>query len=137
LPEVFTISRSLIEADLDLAATIVAYSVAAGEWARTHEDEAIRFVAAEQSVAEATVLQAYGTKVAQQLDIDLSDLRVNALKNRKEFLLSHGFIDTDVDIDNWIDRRPLERAHELLANGSLALPSALLRTPFEQTAAVA
>jgi ABC-type nitrate/sulfonate/bicarbonate transport system substrate-binding protein len=122
LPEAFTISRSLIEDDLDIAAQIVAHSIAAADWARGHVDETIRFVAAEQGVSEDTVRQGYGAVLAEQLDIDLSELRVNALKARKDFLLSHGFIRTDFDVDDWIDARPLNRARELLASGAIPLP---------------
>ncbi|MGE4303671.1 MAG: ABC transporter substrate-binding protein [Novosphingobium sp.] len=46
---------------------------------------------------------------------DLSDQRVEWLKEQSRLLWLHGFLEHDVDIDAWIDRRPLEAALALRA----------------------
>jgi len=116
LPEAFTVSASLIEQEFEAVATILAHSLAAAEWAAGHHREAVRIVASEQRVAEETVEVAYGDQLTGRLDIDLSPFRRTALARRKDFLLRHGFINTDFDLDGWIDPRPLERAQEIVAS---------------------
>lgn len=120
LPDVFTVSRGLIDAHFETVATILAYTVLAGEWAAAHNSAAVRLFAAEQGVAEDTFRTAYGPTVTEQLDIDLSPFRRAALAQRGKFLQEHGFIETDVDIDAWIDPRPLNRARELVAEWTKA-----------------
>ncbi|MBN9016088.1 MAG: ABC transporter substrate-binding protein [Rhizobiales bacterium] len=115
LPEAFTVSASLIEEDFEAVATILAASILAADWARDHHREAVRIVASEQRVAEEAVEVAYGPTLTDHLDIDLSPFRVEALGRRKDFLLRHGFIRADFDLDGWIDPRPLARAGEIVA----------------------
>ena len=115
LPEAFTVSAGLIEREFEAVATVLAHSIAAAEWASSHHREAVRIVAAEQGVAEETVEVAYGADLTGHLDIDLSPFRRAALADRKQFLLRHGFIKTDFDVDAWIDPRPLQRAGEIVA----------------------
>ena len=115
LPEAFTVSAGLIEREFEAVATILAHSIVAAEWAVTHEREAIRIVAAEQHVAEETVAVAYGDELTGHLDIDLSPFRRAALARRKDFLLRHGFIRDDFELEQWLDPRPLARAHEIVA----------------------
>ena len=40
--------------------------------------------------------------------------KVALFRQQKDFQLQHGFLDRDVDIDAWIDRRPLEEAQRRL-----------------------
>ncbi|MFM2277945.1 MAG: hypothetical protein RLZZ444_176 [Pseudomonadota bacterium] len=115
LPEVFTVSADLIENHFEAVATILAYSIVAADWAKTHTQDAVRIIASEQRVAEEIVNVAYDAALIDQLDIDLSDFRREALAKRKQFLLANGFIATDFDLDSWIDPRPLQRAQEIVA----------------------
>lgn len=115
LPEVFTVSASLIAEDFEAVAILLAESILAADWARDNRAEALRIVASEQRLSEEVVDVAYGPALTGQLGIDLSDARRAALARRKQDLLRHGFIDTDFDVDAWIDPRPLARARELVA----------------------
>jgi ABC-type nitrate/sulfonate/bicarbonate transport system substrate-binding protein len=115
MPEAFTISAGLIERDPEAVSLILAHSIAAADWARAHPGQARRIIASEQRVAEETLQSAYGDALAAELDIDLSDFRVAALANRKDFLLRHKFIVDDFDLQGWIDTRPLKRANEIVA----------------------
>lgn len=123
LPEVLTISQSLIDEAPELVATLLAHVLKAAEWAKAHRPETIRIIAAEQGVSEAVLDQTYGQSLNWELDVDLSDFRVAALRARKEFLLNRGFIRSDFDLDGWIDPRPLAWARQLLAEQTLPEPS--------------
>ncbi len=130
LPEAFTVSASLIEQAFEAVALILAHSIAAAEWAKDHHREAVRIIASEQRVSEEVLDAAYGARLTQELDIDLSTFRRTALANRKAFLLRHGFIQDDFEIAGWIDPRPLERAHAIVADWRAEgrLPPATTRT---------
>lgn len=130
LPEVFTVSSRLIDEDFETVALILAHAVAAADWAKDNADETLRIVAAEQRVAVETVDVAYGRRLAGELDIDLSDFRRAALAHRKDFLLRHGFIRTDFDLDGWIDPRPFARAQEIVAAWrAAAVPESAAKVP--------
>ncbi len=120
-PEALTISGKLIEERPDLVARVVAQLLEAGEWAKTHHEESVRFVAREQYLAEEIVESTYGSSLDQVFQTNLTDDKVAGVRAQKDFLLRHDFIQ-DFDFESWIDPRPLRWAKELLArkgNGAL------------------
>jgi ABC-type nitrate/sulfonate/bicarbonate transport system substrate-binding protein len=112
-PEALTISGKLIEEHPDLVARVVARLLEAGEWAHTHPEDAVRFVAREQYIAEELVTLTYGPTLERVFRTDLAPEKIAGLRAQKDFLLRHGFIQ-DFDFDAWIDHRPLEWATERL-----------------------
>jgi ABC-type nitrate/sulfonate/bicarbonate transport system substrate-binding protein len=103
-PLALTASGALIEERPDLVARWLANVIQAAEWTRTHRDETLRIVAAESGVAEEIALEAFGENLPDQPSLDLSGDKVAALDSQKEFLLRHGFIGKDFDIDKFIVR---------------------------------
>jgi ABC-type nitrate/sulfonate/bicarbonate transport system substrate-binding protein len=59
-------------------------------------------------------VEAYGDELSRKLDVNLSAENVAAIRLRKEFLLKHGFLPADFDLDQWIDPGPLTEAQKLL-----------------------
>ncbi|MFT4298166.1 MAG: ABC transporter substrate-binding protein [Aeromicrobium sp.] len=114
-PVAFTASTDLIEERPDLVARYLVASQQAATWAETHPDEVRRIVAQEVGYAEEFVDHAYGADLHRRLHVSLDDDLVEAIAVQKDFLLRHGFIAADVDLDAWIDPRPLREAADLLA----------------------
>lgn len=113
-PLALTASGALIEERPDLVARWLANVIEAAEWAKTHHDETFRIVAAESGVAEEIAREAYGEKLPGQLVPDLADDKVAALVSQKNFLLDHGFIRKDFDIERFIARGPLAEANRIV-----------------------
>jgi ABC-type nitrate/sulfonate/bicarbonate transport system substrate-binding protein len=111
-PFTLTISGALADERPDLAARLVARVRDAAQWARVNEREAKRIIAAETGLPEQLVDYAYGPKVHERLDISLSPQTVAAVRTLHDDLLRRGFLDGPVDIEAFIDRRPLEAASE-------------------------
>jgi ABC-type nitrate/sulfonate/bicarbonate transport system substrate-binding protein len=114
-PAVFTISGALIDERPGVAARLVKVVQRAAEWARNNERNAKRIIAAETGIAEELVEQAYSSDVHQHLKLDLSSDSLAALRLQHERLLATGVIGGPVDLDAFVDTRPLEAAEPLLA----------------------
>jgi ABC-type nitrate/sulfonate/bicarbonate transport system substrate-binding protein len=115
-PLALTASGTLIEQRPDLVARWLAKVIEAGHWAKAHRDETFRIVAAESGVAEETAHAAFGEKLPDQLVPDLSDENVRALISQKDFLFAQGFIKRDFDIEQFIVRRPLAEAIQIISS---------------------
>jgi len=122
LPLALTVSGGLLKERPDLVARLLKRVLEAAEWGRSHPSEVVRFIAAEEGVAEEVLEHAYGANLAQQLAVDLSPRNVAALRDRKSFLLRHGFLKKDFDLDEWIAPEPLEEARRLL-RASVPVPA--------------
>ncbi len=114
-PHTLTVSGRLLEERPDLVARVLAQVLRAANWAKSHHEEVVRFVAAESGSAEETVDLAYGPALSQQLDVNLSPEKVEAILKQKEFLMRQGIIRTHFAFEDWIDPRPLEDAFSILA----------------------
>jgi ABC-type nitrate/sulfonate/bicarbonate transport system substrate-binding protein len=113
-PLALTASGTLIEQRPDLVARWLANVIEAGHWAKTHRDETFRIVAAESGVAEETAHDAFGGGLPDQLVPDLSEENVSAIIAQKDFLLAHGFVKRDFDVEEFIVRGPLADAHQIV-----------------------
>jgi len=113
-PLALTASGKLIEERPELVARWLATVIEAGIWAKTHGDDAFRIVAAESGTPEEIAREAYGKRLPDQLVPDLSDDKVAALVSQKNFLLKHGFIKNDFEIEKFIARQPLELAQHIV-----------------------
>jgi ABC-type nitrate/sulfonate/bicarbonate transport system substrate-binding protein len=118
-PYTFTVSGQLLKERPQLVARLLARVLEAAEWAKSHPDEAVRVTALELGVAEEFVVQAFGDRLPQQLEVNLSAENVSALRLRKAFLLKHGFLPNDFDLDAWIDPGPLREAQRLVKERAL------------------
>jgi len=118
IPQAFTVSAALVRDRPDLVARVVAQAILAAERARREREHVIHVTALEANVPE-EVADATYPLLEQQLATSLSPELRDLIHLRKQFLLSHGFIRTDFDLDDWIDPQPLRDAHALLAERGL------------------
>jgi ABC-type nitrate/sulfonate/bicarbonate transport system substrate-binding protein len=119
IPQAFTVSASLADDRPELVARVVAQALLAAQWAKNQREKLIHITALEANVPE-DVADATYPKLEQQLKTTLDEDVVDLIRLRKQFLLSHGFIRHDFDLEGWIDRRPLAEAHALLERRGLA-----------------
>jgi len=102
-PYPLTLSGPLIDEHPDIAYRLIARVRDAGVWARDHETEAKRIIAAETALPEELVDRAFGPKIHEQLELDLSPALVTAYQTLHDHLVAHGFISGPVDLDAFID----------------------------------
>jgi ABC-type nitrate/sulfonate/bicarbonate transport system substrate-binding protein len=113
-PYPLTVSGSLAGDRIDLAARLVARVRQAADWARDHERETKRIIAAETGLPEELVDLAYSPKVHEELGIDLSPVNIAGLRTVHDDLLSRDFIAGPVDLGTFIDKRPLAQSDDFL-----------------------
>jgi ABC-type nitrate/sulfonate/bicarbonate transport system substrate-binding protein len=101
VPIVFTVSGELLREQPELVRRYLNCVRTAARWAQSHARETRRIVAAEMGDAEEWVDISYGTELATSLEPDLSDERLAAVESQKDFLLEHGFIESDFSVREW------------------------------------
>ena len=104
-PRPLTVDATVLEQHPDIVAGFLRLVASAGEWARTHPEETVRYVSKETSVSEDWVRLAYGNRLHQRLGIDLNPASIQALSDFKGFLLEWGFLENDFDVWDWVDPR--------------------------------
>ncbi len=119
-PRTLTVSAGLADEYPEVVAEVVAHLLEASAWAQFHHQEVVRLVAREEHVSEEIIEVTYGRELSQSFETDLSEENIAALRSQKDFLLRHGFLAKDFDLDGWIDPRPLERAREILVERKAA-----------------
>src|SRR5690606_31466832 len=106
-PRTLTVDLNLIENHFDSAVRIVEQVVRAEEWAWANPDDTRRFLARETNSSEYWVTAAYGADAHLRLKTDLAQGSIVALQDFVNFLHRWQFIPNLVDVNNWIDPRPL------------------------------
>jgi len=106
-PRTLTVDQSFIDARPDLVARFLGQVQAAGAWAAEHPAEAVAYIGRETDASDEWVRYGYGGDVHRRLQTGLDAQAVAGLKAFKDFLLRYRFIETDFDIDDWIDPAPL------------------------------
>lgn len=108
-PRPLTVNAWLLDNYPHLVDCLIEQVYSAGEWARSRPQEALTVLSREIGWSAHWVNYTYGDNVHRNLGLDLSRTNVERFTAMKEFLLQHGFIPHDFDIDAWIDPEPLER----------------------------
>ncbi|MCW2954804.1 MAG: desulfurizing enzyme [Conexibacter sp.] len=114
-PAPLTVDARVLRAQPELVVRVLATLLRAGAWAELAPREVVALVAAEMRAAPREVVAAYGAGLHQHFHLDLSTHKLAALTAQKEFLLTHGFLDDDIEIAAWVDAGPLAAARELIA----------------------
>jgi ABC-type nitrate/sulfonate/bicarbonate transport system substrate-binding protein len=114
-PATITVDAELLERHPNLVVRLLAVLLRAGAWAQLNAPEATRLLAAETGTSPRHVKVAHGGGWPDQLQVDLSQRKLDALGTQHDFLLTHGYLRDVVDLGAWIDPRPLGVALELLA----------------------
>jgi ABC-type nitrate/sulfonate/bicarbonate transport system substrate-binding protein len=114
-PRPLTVNTATLREHPDLVRRFLNRVVAVGPWARQNPADAVAEIARETGWTQDWVRFAYGDKVHQHLDTNLSEASIAGLDEFKNFLLKWGFLQADFDVRSWIDPEPLEdlarRAH--------------------------
>ncbi|MFC3978776.1 ABC transporter substrate-binding protein [Streptosporangium jomthongense] len=114
-PRPITVHEDLLAEHPDLVVAFLAQTLRAADWAADNL-ETVRGILAAETRSEADgVATAYRGDFHRGLHPDLSPERLTLLGRQKDFLLLHGFLAADVDLDAWTAHEPLAAARELLA----------------------
>jgi ABC-type nitrate/sulfonate/bicarbonate transport system substrate-binding protein len=114
-PAAITVDAGLLEQQPLLVVRLLAVLLRAGAWAAEHPEDAASLLAEDAGVTLPELTAAHGRGVGEQLQVDLSERKLSALRTHHEFLRTYGFLDEDVDLGRWVDPRPLAEARDLLA----------------------
>jgi ABC-type nitrate/sulfonate/bicarbonate transport system substrate-binding protein len=80
-----------------------------GQWAKNNPAEAVTQIAQETNWTEPWVRFAYGPQVHESLGVDLDDKAIWGLGVFKDFLFREGFLQSDFNLNDWIDPQPLQK----------------------------
>ena len=114
-PAAIVADAELLEREPNLVVRLLAVLLRAGAWAQLNAVTASELVAVETGTSVRDVRAAHGRNWPDQLHVDLSHRKLDALRAHHDFLVTHGFLPRAVDLGAWIDPRPLGIARELLA----------------------
>jgi sulfonate transport system substrate-binding protein len=109
------VSGALLRERRDLVVRALARLLQAADWAKSHTVEEVAAKLAEGYDVYPESLTSKYENVAEGIQIDLSENKIAALKSQKDFLLKHGELDKDFDVEPWVDHGPLKEAHALYA----------------------
>lgn len=116
VPNVLTVDGALARHHPEVVARYLDALGEAARWAQRAPAEANRTCAREVGAPEEWIDSSYRDEAVNALDIGLSDRLVAAVASQKAFLLTHGFISNDFDIQDWLDPRPLAMSSTLRAS---------------------
>ncbi len=107
-------SGPLLRERRDLVVRALARLLQAADWAKSHPREIATNLAENYDVYPEVLTGKYEDLVAG-VQIDLSPVKIAALRYQKDFLLRHKLIEKDFDVEPWVDHGPLVEAHRLYA----------------------
>ncbi len=119
-PVVLTVSGGLLDERPDLVVRWIHRLLDAGPWARENVDESTQILSQDTGLPVDFLADAYSGRVTRQLDISLSESRIDLLKRKHDALLAHGFLQTPIDFKEFIDPAPL---NEVLQYRALSIES--------------
>lgn len=114
-PRPITVHQSLLDNHFELVVRFLAQTLNAAEWAANNRAGLNAILEEETRAGSAGVDEAYRGDFHTTLAPDLSAQRLDDLGVQKDFLYLHGFLERDFAIADWVDARPLQAAHDLLA----------------------
>lgn len=114
-PRPITVHEDFLNDHLDLVSRFIAQSLRAADWAVNNEAGVREVLQSETRGTADGVAAAYRNEFHKSLHPDLSPARLALFRKQIDFLLLHGFLERDFDLQEWTDHRPLENARKLLA----------------------
>ena len=109
-----TVHEELLENHFDLVVRFLYQTLRAADWAKTNLEGVHQILAKEtRSGAEGTST-AYSGDFHLHLEPTLTAERLQLFRQQKDFMLTHGLLDRDFDLDAWVDSRPLNEAEKWL-----------------------
>jgi ABC-type nitrate/sulfonate/bicarbonate transport system substrate-binding protein len=113
-PRPITVHERLLEEHFDLVVRFLAQTLRAAEWAKSNLAGVREILKEEARSGDEGVAAAYRDDFHKSLHPDLSKERLDLFRIQKNFMLIHGLLDRDFDLDAWVDPRPLQAAWQLL-----------------------
>lgn len=120
-PRPITVHQSLLDDHFDLVVRFLAITLRAADYIAEQPERLRDILEFETAGSAAAVDQAYA-KLHEGLRPTLDPERIALFEQQKKFLFTHGFLDADFALADWIDPRPLEAAHAF--NAQLPQPVA-------------
>ena len=114
-PRPITVHEYMIEEHFDLVVRFLSQTLRAADWAATNLPALNRILEQETLAGPAGVSAAYRNDFHRSLHPDTSAERISMLRTQADFLHLHGFLEQAVDVDQWVDSRPLDAALALRA----------------------
>ena len=111
-PRPITVHQDLLEKHFDLVVDFLEEIFDTADWAKNHLDDVLEILQSETIAGADSVATAYRNNFHLNLHPSLDEHRIDLLKQQKDFLWLHGFLEHDVDVDQWIDPRPLQAVLE-------------------------
>ncbi|HEX7819773.1 MAG TPA: ABC transporter substrate-binding protein [Sphingobium sp.] len=112
-PRPIIVHESLIEQHFDLVVRFLYRTLLAADWAANHLPDLIEILQRETFSGPEGIRAAYRNDFHRTLHPSLAAERIDMLRLQEQFLHRHGFLDDRVDIDGWIDPRPLAVANAM------------------------
>ncbi|MFI6477775.1 ABC transporter substrate-binding protein [Nonomuraea sp. NPDC050663] len=119
-PRPITVHEQLLKEQPELVVKFLAQSLRAGDWAASNLGSVQEILAGETNSGLDGGRTAYRNDFHLDLHPDLSAGRLELLGIQKRFLLTHGFLAADFDLESWVAPEPLEQARALLADRQAA-----------------
>jgi len=113
-PRPITVHQSLLDNHFDLLVRLLAVTLRAADWIAAAPDRLRDILSFETDGSAAAVDRAYA-RLHEGLHPTLDPERLALFEQQKRFLFTHGFLDADFALSDWIDPRPLEAARRLAA----------------------
>lgn len=113
-PRPITVHQDLLDNHFDLVVRFLYQTLRAADWAKSNLKGVRDILESETRSGEDGVATAYGEDFHLQLAPDLSQERIELFRQQKNFMLVHGLLDKDFDLNGWVDNRPLQEAEQLL-----------------------
>ena len=106
-PRPITVHEDLLKDHFDVVVDFLEELFDTADWAQDHLDEVLVILEDETIAGAESVATAYRNNFHKSLHPSLSEERLELLRQQKDFLWLHGFLERDVDINTWVDHRPL------------------------------
>ena len=113
-PRPITVHEELLERHFELLVRFLAQTLRASDWAADKLAEVQGILAGETHADATAVSDAYRNDFHRSLHPDLSPPLIELFRTQKDFTLLHGVLERDIDLEAWIDPRPLAAARALL-----------------------
>ncbi len=119
-PRPITVHQHLLDAHFDALVRFLAVTLRAADWVKAEPDKLRAILEFETDASPEAVDQAY-RHLHAGLHPTLDAERLALFEQQKKFLFTHGFLDADFALADWVDPRPLEAARALNAHRNAPL----------------
>jgi ABC-type nitrate/sulfonate/bicarbonate transport system substrate-binding protein len=114
-PRPITVHQSLIDDHFDLLVRFLAVTLQAADYAVEQPERLRAILEFETAASSGAVDQAYA-RLHEGLKPTLDVERLTLFDQQKTFLFTHGFLDADFPLADWVDPRPLAEAIAINTN---------------------